>query len=286
MLATVHMVPVESHCSTFEPLQRLAFGVHDPVHKPLALVTGASSGIGAAFVRRLARDGYSLILVARRADRLESLARELGSAEILAADLCINEGLQSVEQRILAVPALDLLVNNAGFGTMGRFFEIPVDSQDQMHRLHVIATMRLAHAALHGMVARGRGAVINVSSVAGFGQSPGSISYCATKAWMNSFTEGLDIDLKSAGSPVKVQALCPGFTVTEFQDVLGMDRRRIPNALWMRAEDVVDASLRGLAEGRVFVIPGLVYTVLSKLQTWTPQSIRVAAALRYWRARK
>lgn len=254
--------------------------------KPLALVTGASSGIGAAFARRLAHDGYSLILVARRADRLDALARELGSAEILAADLATEEGLQAVEQRILAVPALDLLVNNAGFGTMGRFFEIPVESQDQMHRLHVIATMRLAHAVLPGMVARGRGAVINVSSVAGFGQSPGSISYCATKAWMNSFTEGLDIDLKSAGSPVKVQALCAGFTRTEFQDVLGMDRRRIPDMLWMSAEEVVDASLKGLAEGRLFVIPGLVYKVLSKLQTWTPRSLRVAAALRYWRAQK
>src|SRR5208283_5448990 len=106
-------------------------------NRPLALVTGASSGIGAAFARRLARDGFGLILVARRRDRLEALARELGGAEVLPADLTRDEELKLVEDRIAAAPHLDLLVNNAGFGTVGRYFEIPVGSQDQMHRLHV-----------------------------------------------------------------------------------------------------------------------------------------------------
>jgi uncharacterized protein len=257
-----------------------------PTGKPLALVTGASSGIGAAFARKLSADRYRLILVARRRDRLEALAAELGGADVLAADLSEESGLQIVEQRILAEPDLELLVNNAGFGTMGRFFEIPLDGQDRMHRLHVLATMRLTHAALRSMVPRGTGAVINVSSVAAFGQNPGAVSYCATKAWMNSFTEGLDIELKTVGSRVKVQALCPGFTTTEFQDVAGVDRSRIPARLWMPAESVVDASLKGLARDQLFVVPGAIYKLLTVLQSWTPRSLRVAATLRFYQSNK
>jgi len=237
---------------------------------PLALVTGASAGIGAAFARRLTRDGYRLILVARRRDRLEALAAELGNAEVLSADIAIDHGLKAVEDRIAAAPDLDLLVNNAGFSTEGKFFEIPVESQDRMHRLHIMATLRLTHAALPAMVARRRGGVINVSSVAAFGQSPGNTSYCATKAWMNSFTRGLHLELKSAGSPVNVQALCPGFTITEFQEIMGVDRSRIPSWMWMSAERVVDDSLRALESGKVFVVPGGIYKVAVALQRWVP----------------
>jgi uncharacterized protein len=251
--------------------------------KPMALVTGASSGIGAAFARRLAGDGYRLILVARRCDRLEALASELGQTEVLVADLAEEAGLRQVEKRILAARELDLLVNNAGFGSMGRFFEIPVESQDRMHRLHVLATMRLTHAALDRMVQRGKGGIINVSSVAAFGQSPGSISYCATKTWMNSFTEGLYMELRTAGSPVRVQALCPGFTQTEFQDVIDMDRQRIPAFLWMNPEDVVADSLKGLAAGKLFVVPGAAYQLIVKLQRWTPRALRISLAQRFWR---
>jgi hypothetical protein len=249
--------------------------------KPIALVTGASSGIGATFAKRLAKDGYGLILVARRRDRLEALARELGDAETLVADLTRDQDLKLVEERIATATGLELLVNNAGFGTIGRFFDIPVDSQDQMHRLHVMATVRLAHAALRGMVARGKGAVINVSSVAGFGHSPGNVSYCATKAWMNSFTEGLHLDLRSAGSPVKVQCLCPGFTLSEFHDVIQMDRKRVPGWLWTKAEDVVDAAIEGLVHGKLFVVPGLFYKLLVKFEGWMPLGVRTALALRY-----
>jgi short-subunit dehydrogenase len=254
--------------------------------RPLALVTGASSGIGAVFARKLAARGYRLILVARRRERLEAIAAELGGAEVIAADLTEDPELKLVEERILAAPDLELLINNAGFGSMGRFFEIPVDSQDRMHRLHVIATVRLTHAALLGMIERGKGGVINVSSVAGFGQNPGSISYGATKAWMNSFTDGLDMELKTAGSPVRVQALCPGFTTTEFQDVIGMDRGRVPARLWMRAEDVVEQSLAGLESDKLFVIPGLFYKILSRIIGWTPRSLRMALTRRYWRGKE
>jgi short-subunit dehydrogenase len=254
--------------------------------KPLALVTGASSGIGAVFARRLARDGYDLILVARRRERLDGLARELGGAEVLAADLTRDEDLCRVEHRIAAADRLGILVNNAGFGTMGLFHAATAESQEQMHRLHVMATLRLTHAALGGMVERDSGAVINVASVAGFAVTPGSVSYCATKTWMITFTEGISLELKLNGSRVQVQALCPGFTLSEFHDVAHVDRRRIPGWLWMKAEDVVDASIEGLAQGKLIVIPGTVYQLLVKLEDWMPRGLRHAVALRYGKRAK
>jgi len=239
--------------------------------KPLALVTGASAGIGATFARRLARDGYSLILVARRADRLEEIARELGGAETLPADLTSEDDLRRVEARIENAANLELLVNNAGFGIMGRFYQRPIEGFVKMHQLHVMAAMRLSHAALRGMVERGRGGLINVSSVAGFIQSPGAVCYNATKAWMTSFTEGLHLDLVSSRSPVRVQALCPGFTYSEFHDVIAMDRKTIPKWMWCSAEDVVTASLNGLSAGKVVVIPGFRYRVLVALVRLLPK---------------
>ncbi|MGA3099242.1 MAG: SDR family oxidoreductase [Bryobacteraceae bacterium] len=251
-----------------------------------ALVTGASAGIGATFARRLARDGYRLILVARRRERLEELARELGGADVLAADLTRDDELKLVEERILAEPNLELVVNNAGFGVAGRFYRLPVEANARMHQLHVIAAMRLAHAALRAMTARDKGALINVSSVAGFGQTPGSVSYCATKAWMNSFTEGLYLELKSAGSAVKVQALCPGFTYSEFHDVMGMDRGRVPAFLWLRAEDVVEMSLAGLARGKLFVVTGGVYKAIVVLERLIPRFLWTGISLQYARILK
>lgn len=256
--------------------------------KPLALVTGASAGIGAAFARALAARGYNLILVARRRARLEALAGEFDSrhgteAEILEADLADAAQLARVEARIREAPDLDLLVNNAGFGITGRFWETDVAEQDRLHRLHVLASMRLVHAALAGMTVRGRGAIIGVLSVAGFVQSPGSTTYAASKCWMNSFFEGLDLELKSIGSPVRLQALCPGFTYTEFHDVAGIDRKRISAKLWMSAEDVVAASLEGLARGRLFVIPGWRYRLLVRVLQFLPASWRRAGAIAYAR---
>jgi short-subunit dehydrogenase len=254
--------------------------------QPLALITGASAGIGATFARRLARDGYRTVLVARRQDRLDALARELGGAETIAADLTNDADLRRVEERLSAEPAIDLLVNNAGFGTQGCFFEIPVDSQDEMHRLHVMATMRLTHAALPGMVKRRKGGIINVSSVSGFMQSPGGVSYCATKAWMNSFTEGLDLELKSVGSPVRVQALCPGFTITEFHDVMKMDRKKVPAWMWLKAEDVVEMSLEGLKRDRPIVVTGGFYKLIVASTRIMPRWLNRALTMRVARRRK
>ncbi len=249
--------------------------------KPVALVTGASSGIGAVFARKLAALGFDLILVARRKERLERLASDLGRADAQVADLSIDADLRRVEERIKAVPNLEMLVNNAGFGAQGRFWEADLEAQDRMHRLHVIATLRLTHAALDVMLPRARGSIINVSSVAGFLHNPFSVSYGATKAWINSFTEALYVELKGAGSPVRVQALCPGFTVSEFHDVLGIDRAVIPRSLWMSAEDVVETSLRSLEKDKVIVIPGWRYRWFVYFQQRLPRFVRHAIALKY-----
>jgi short-subunit dehydrogenase len=259
-----------------------------PQTHPLALITGASSGIGATFARQLAARGYGLVLVARRRDRLEQQARDIQSAysvevEVLPADLTREADLQAVEDRIAAAGNLEFLVNNAGFGLTGRFFSLPVDGQDQMHRLHVLAPMRLMHAALQGMVARSRGNIVNVSSVSAFGQNPGSVGYSATKTWMSSFTEGIYMELKSIGSPVRVQALCPGFTLSEFHDTMHFDRNAIPAWMWMSADEVVRTSLRALDRDRLFVIPGWRYRLLVFVMRAFPRPLYHALAIKYAR---
>jgi short-subunit dehydrogenase len=246
----------------------------------IAAITGASAGFGAVFARKLAAQGYDLLLIARRQDRLDQLGAELArahpiAAETLVADLSLLEDLDRIAGRIAAEPRLDLLINNAGFGTKQRYWEAPLDGQAAMHRVHIEATMRLSHAALRSMVARDRGAIVNVSSVAGFFRSPANVSYCATKSWMNAFTEGLYLELATAGSNVTVQALCPGFTYTEFHDVMGVDRAQVASWLWMNAGDVVDASLAALPSRKLYVIPGWKYRFFVALATKLPAAVRL-----------
>lgn len=256
--------------------------------RPLAAITGASAGLGVEFARQLAGRGFDLLLIARRLDRLEALAAELSSrhsitAQAVAADLTGEDGLALVEKRLDTV---DLLVNNAGFGTLGKFVQTTIVSQQQMHRLHVMATMRLSHRALIGMVGRDKGGIINVSSVAGFWQAPGNVGYCATKCWINSFTEGLSMELRSSGSAVRVQALCPGYTITEFHQSMGWDRGNSPAWLWMKAEDVVQDSLQGLERGQLFVVPGFKYKAAVMFMRWTPRFIKHGLAARQQKALK
>jgi hypothetical protein len=248
-----------------------------PDARPLAVITGASAGLGTAFARKLAARGYDLLLIARREDRLVGLARELSaqykvSAEALRSDLVDDAQLEMVAQRILNASNLSLLVNNAGFGTNHYFFETDATSQVDMHKLHVVATTRLSHAALKNLVERFQArslpqadlpaGVINVSSVAAYATSPQNVSYCATKAWMNRFTEGLAIELGAWKTPITVQALCPGYTLTEFHDVLGADRSAIPSALWMTADSVIETSLSDFRKRKLFVVPGWRYKLL------------------------
>lgn len=225
----------------------------------LAVVTGASAGIGQAFAERLAREAWDLLLVARRRDRLDELAAKLREAherrvEVLAADLTVPEGLHAVEQRIAAEPTLELLVNNAGFGTSGAFAELDRDAEEQELRLNVVALVRLTHAALEGFRERGHGTVLNVSSLAGFQPAPFNATYAATKAFVNSFTQALHEELRGTG--VRMQLLCPGFTRTEFQEVAGVRTDEVPGFAWMEPEAVVAASLEGLRRGELVVIPG------------------------------
>jgi short-subunit dehydrogenase len=228
-----------------------------PMTFKTALITGASAGMGAEYARQLAAAGTDLVLVARRLDRLEELARDLRArygttVETLAADLSTGAGVAAVEARISSGPALDLLVNNAGFGGRSGFAKGDVADHMSMAKVHVEATVRLTRAALPGMIDRGRGAIINMASVAAFSPFSGAM-YSGTKAFLVMFSENLRAELISKG--VFVQALCPGMTHTEFHQVAAIDKAIVPKPFWMTAEKVVRISLRRLGRG-VVCIPG------------------------------
>jgi len=230
-----------------------------------ALVTGASSGIGTAFAKRLARDGYDLVLVARRKERLDELAKQLGAqhhvgVEVHAADLTDSADLHAVEKRITDWQP-DMLVNNAGFGGYMPFINLPPERAEELIRLQVLAVTRLTRAALPAMLARRKGDIINVSSRLAFSgpvafeRLPKRAVYAGTKAFINTFTQILAEELKGTG--VRVQALCPGVVRTEFHQNVGVDTSRLPPEIIMEADDVVQASLMGLELGEVICLPSL-----------------------------
>lgn len=242
----------------------------------LAIVTGASAGIGAAFAERLARDAYDLVLVARRRDRLDELAGRLARTherrvDVLPVDLTHAEGVRAVEARIAAEPALELVVNNAGFGSSGAFADLDRDAEEAQLRLNAVALLRLTHAALAVMKPRGHGSVINVSSLVGFQPAPFTATYAATKAFVNSFTQAVSEELR--GSGVRLQLLCPGFTRTEFQEVANARTDDIPGFAWMSPESVVEASLQGLRRGDLLVIPGGGNKVLGAVLRALPSAV-------------
>jgi short-subunit dehydrogenase len=238
-----------------------------PPPRPRALVTGASSGLGAAFARGLAEAGHDLILVARRRDRLEALARELerdsgARCSVIAADLADPAQRGEVEERAAADEALAILVNNAGFAALRAFVELPADRIEEQIQLHILALVRLTRAVLPGMLARGRGTIINVSSATAFsaslpasGTPAGRAAYAASKAYVNTFSELLAGEL--AGTGVQVQALCVGPMRTEFFEAGGVDISQIPPDILMEPEAAVRAALAGLRLGEVLCFPGL-----------------------------
>jgi short-subunit dehydrogenase len=234
--------------------------------RPHALVTGASSGLGAAFAERLAHDGYDLMIVARRRDRLETLAEQLRTnhhvdVEVITADLSTPEDLLNVEKRIAEDNLLELLVNNAGFGGYMAFVELDPNKATELIDLKVLAVTRLTRAALPGMLARGLGSIINVSSRLAFSgpmgstQLPKRATYAGANAFLNTFSQLLQSELEGTG--VQVQALCPGVVETEFHERVGIDPNRYPAAIVMKPEDVVQASLTGLKLGEVICVPAL-----------------------------
>jgi uncharacterized protein len=245
-----------------------------------ALVTGASTGLGAAFAEALAADGADLIVVARDAARLEALASKLGrdhgaDVQVLAADLTDPAGLGRVHDAVAGDEQLDLLVNNAGFGTAGNFADLDPESEEREIRLNVLALVRLTRAALPGMLRRRCGAILNVSSMAAFQPAPYNATYGATKAYVNSFTEALAEEVRGTG--VHVQALCPGFTRTEFQARAGIDASSIPALAWMEAGEVVAESLAALRRGGVVVVPGVANRATTALTSIIPRRLLTRA---------
>jgi hypothetical protein len=249
-----------------------------------ALITGGTAGIGAAFARRLAADSYDLVLVARDAARLETLASELAAEHgitvtALPADLATGAGVAAVAERLGDAGApVDLLINNAGIGLRRSFLRTTAEEQEHLLRLNVHAVMRLTLAALPGMVQRRHGGVINVSSASAFGATlPGS-TYPATKAWVNNFSESIAPTVRRHG--VRVLALCPGFVRTEFHARNDIDMSRLPDWLWLDADDVAAAGLRALARGRVVSVTDWRYRLFVTAMRFTPRRLFAAVVRR------
>jgi short-subunit dehydrogenase len=236
-----------------------------------ALVTGSTSGIGLEFARQLAARGHDLVLVARNAERLREVAVELEASygvqtEVLVADLADRTALAAVEQR-LADPTrpVEILVNNAGFGLKGRFLDNEVDREQEMLDVLVTAVLRLSHAALGAMVARGSGAVVNVSSVAGY--LPRG-TYGAAKAWVSSFSRWAHQEYGPHG--VQVMALAPGFVRTEFHQRMDVDRGSAPGFLWMDAAELVREALADLGAGKGLSVPSRRYKAIVAISRLVP----------------
>lgn len=228
----------------------------------VALITGASSGIGASYARSLSAQGFETILVARRKERLEDLARELerntsNKAEVVVADLSKLEDINSVAEKIKELNNLDVLVNNAGFGSRSYFENQPLNVIKDMMFVHNIAPVHFSRAVLPSMIKRNRGVIINVSSVAAFMLRPQSVMYASTKNFLNRFSEELQLELHD--TKLKVQAVCPGYTRTEIfkgKYLKDFDVSSIPEGFWMSADEVVELSLNACQNKEVVFIPG------------------------------
>ncbi|MBJ8348975.1 SDR family oxidoreductase [Antrihabitans sp. YC2-6] len=241
--------------------------------RPVALVTGPTSGLGSGFANKLGSLGYDLVLVARDAERLDALAEDLdrrygAQSEIIAVDLATEAGRDAVAQRL--EKGVQFLVNNAGFGLSGEFWSIdPADLQAQLD-VNVTAVMQLTRAALPPMIAAAKGKIINVASVAGLVPGRGS-TYSASKSYVVAFTEGLAGGL--AGTGVRIQALCPGFVHTEFHERAGLEMENLPKMMWLDVDQVVTTSLHDLESGKVLCIPGVQYKVLSTVGRVAPKAV-------------
>ncbi len=251
--------------------------------RPISVITGASSGIGAEFARQLAARGHDLVVVARDADRLEALAVELRGrcgveVAVMPADLTDETQRRVVEHRLR--DGVDLLVNNAGFGNHGDFADLDIEAEDAEIQLNVLAVVRLTHAAVCPMLERRRGAVINVSSVAGLVPGLPNATYGGSKAFVTAFSESLHEQLRDRG--VRVMALCPGYTHTEFHARAGIDTSGSPDRMWLTAEHVVRIGLKDLASGKAVSVPGSAYKAIAVVTRLAPRSLtrRVAGRIR------
>jgi len=252
------------------------------VVKRVALVTGASAGLGVEFARQLAKRGHSLVLVARRKERLEELAKELGNARAVAFDLSKKDAAAKLLADLDANgEVVDLLVNNAGFGLIGRFAELDAKRERQMIDLNVATLTDLCRAVAPQMIERKSGGIINVASTAAFQPGPKMAVYFATKAFVLSLSEALHEELKPYG--IKVSCLCPGPTRTEFGEVAGFGGSGLFDKVAMDARTVVAAGLAGLDRNKAVVIPGVVNKVGAVSGRFAPRSVvrRIAGAIKY-----
>jgi uncharacterized protein len=250
--------------------------------KKVALVTGASAGLGVEFARQLSKRGYALVLAARRKERLEELARELGNARVVAIDLSKANAAAKLMVDIEANgETIDLLVNNAGFGLIGRFAELDARRERQMIDLNVRVLTDLCRAVAPGMIERKAGGIINVASTAAFQPGPKMALYFATKAFVLSLTEALHEELKPHG--IKVSCLCPGPTRTEFGDVAGFGGNGLFDKVAMEAPEVVAVGLRGLDKNKAVVVPGILNKLSANSGRFAPRAVvrKIAGAIKY-----
>ena len=250
--------------------------------KKVALITGASAGLGVEFARQLSKRGHRLVLAARRKERLEELANELGNARAVSIDLSkSNAAAKLIADLDANGETVDLLVNNAGFGLIGRFAELDAKRQRQMIDLNVGTLTDLCRAVAPAMIARKSGAILNVASTAAFQPGPKMAVYFATKAFVLSVTEALHEELKPHG--IKVSCLCPGPTRTEFGDVAGFGGNGMFDKVAMNAREVVEAGLKGLDANRAVVVTGWVNKIGAASTRFAPRSIvrKIAGAIKY-----
>lgn len=240
-----------------------------------ALITGASSGIGEQMAHMLGKAGVPMVLVARRGDRLQTIADQYKNVEVLTADLLTAEGVAAVEARLrdTAKPPVDFVVNNAGFGTSGPMHRIDPNRLANEVQLNVVALMRITSAAVNLMLPRGRGYILNVSSVASFQAQPGLAVYSATKAFVTSFTEAVHQELANTG--IRITALCPGLTKTEFQSVSNTSKyeSKFPAVAWTSVKLVARTGINGVIKGKPIVVPGILYKTLVGITDVLPRSV-------------
>lgn len=260
----------------------------DANERKTALITGATSGIGAEYARRLAVDGYNLIVTGRREAKIKALAEELSQAygsnvEVILVELSdhvrVGELIESIKDR-----EIDLLINNAGFGTVKFFHQEPFESQEKMIEAHIIAHMKLIHAILPKMIKKGAGAIINVSSSGAFLPSPKTVTYSGTKAFLVAFTESLHLELEGTG--VQVQVVCPGLTKTDMHTRLGIPEEATADwgpFKWISPGEVVECSMRCLKKKKVLCLPGQLNRMQVFMRRLVPEALYYKTTSRFFR---